>query len=180
MLVRERFPHLADLALRNLLGVRNPPEQHKERNRELCLDHFRDYTTRVRIRHKPWWLRLWAPSAPIAFFGTIYIPREVRARLEGTPLFDDIVDHEMIHVARQHAKGMVRWHFRYLFDARFRWREEMAAYHSQLRRMRARGDTLSAERRDRLARELSGPKYLFMASRREARAFIDWCLDCEG
>ena len=136
-----------------------------------------DYTTlSMRVREKPWWLGLWNRSAPMALFGTVYLPKGLRERLSGTPRLDDILDHEAIHVARQHAHGMVRWHLRYVFDRRFRWREERAAYHSSLTRMRDRGDVLGDEQRDRLAAELASRKYLFMTSRAAARAFIDACL----
>jgi hypothetical protein len=131
----------------------------------------------MQVREKPWWLRLMNAQAPIAFWGTVYLPPKFRERLAGTSRLDDVIDHESIHVARQHARGMARWHLLYALSPRFRWREEQAAYHSSLRRLRARGETLAPEARDRLARELSGAKYLFMTTRREARAFIDWCLD---
>lgn len=131
----------------------------------------------MRIREKPWWLRLFNADAPIAFFGTVYLPPRLQKRLAGSPRLEEILDHEAIHVARQHARGMLRWHLRYALDRRFRWREEKAAYHSSLRLLRARGGTLPPAERERLARVLAGPKYLFMTTRREARAFIDECLD---
>lgn len=129
------------------------------------------------VRNKPWWMGVVNGEAPLALWGTIYLPKRLRERLAGTARLDDILDHEAIHVARQHARGMARWHLRYALSRRFRWREEMAAYHSSLGRLRARGETLGAAERVRLAAALAGPKYLFMTTKKEARAFVDACLD---
>jgi hypothetical protein len=131
----------------------------------------------MRVCNKPWWLRLWNRDAPMAFWGTVYLPEGLGERLAGTEELADVLDHEAIHVARQHARGMARWHLRYALSRRFRWREEMAAYHSSLGRLRARGATLDAAARERLAAALAGPKYLFMTTRAEARAFLDGVLD---
>ena len=131
------------------------------------------------VRTKPLWLRLFNASAPIAFFGTVYLPPGLRERLEreDPERLQDILDHEAIHVARQRGRGMLAWHWRYALLRSFRWREEMAAYHSSLSRLRARGLTLGAAERDGLARALSGWKYLFMTTRARARRFVDRCLD---
>jgi len=133
----------------------------------------------MEIREKPLWMRLMNRDAAVAFFGNVYLPKGLKERLEreDPERLSDLVDHEMIHVARQHAAGMVRWHLGYVLSRRARWREERAAYHSTLRRLRARGRDLAGDQRERLARELSGVRYLFMTSREEARAFIDRVLE---
>jgi hypothetical protein len=130
------------------------------------------------IRTKPLWMRLFNRGAVIAFFGRVYFPPGLRERLEreDPERLADILDHESIHVGRQHALGIVRWHLDYVLSRRFRWQEEQAAYHSGLSRLRSRGGTLSEAERDRLADRLSGPMYLYMTSRKEARGFIDWVL----
>jgi len=135
--------------------------------------------SRMQVRTKPLWMRLWNRSAVIAFWGAVYFPPGLRERLERDEpeRLRDLLDHEMIHVARQHGRGMAAWHVGYALSRAFRWREEMAAYHSSLGRLRARGETLDAAARERLAGELSGGKYLFMTSRERARRFVDRCLD---
>ena len=130
----------------------------------------------VYVREKPLWLRLFNAQAPLALWGTVYLPPGLRESLAGRPELDDILDHEAIHVARQHAHGMAAWHAGYVFSRRFRWREEQAAYHSSLGRLRVRGEPMSEAARDDLAARLSGRMYLFMTSKRDARAFIDRCL----
>lgn len=129
----------------------------------------------MEIRTKPLWMRIFSRRAVVAFFGRVYFPPGVRERLEreDPQRLADILDHEMIHVARQHARGMVRWHVLYALSRRFRWQEEMAAYHSSLKRAKARGAVPSEEDRERLAAALSGWKYLFMTTRERARRFID-------
>lgn len=133
----------------------------------------------VPVRTKPLWMRLWARSAVIAFWGAVYFPPGMRERLEreDPERLADILDHEMIHIARQWAWGRLPWHLSYALSRRFRWQEERAAYHSSLARLRARGATLSAEERERLAATLAGPTYLFMTTKARARAFIDRVLD---
>ncbi len=130
----------------------------------------------LRVRDKPWWMRTWNRRATIAFFGTVYLPKGFRAAFEGTVAMEDVLDHEAIHVARQHAAGMWRWHARYVLSRRFRWQEERAAYHSTLRRRAARGEALGDAERERLAAVLSGWQYLRMTDRATARAFIDAAL----
>ncbi len=130
----------------------------------------------LRVREKPFWLKVFNRRAAVALLGTVYLPGGFRARHEGTARFDDVLDHESIHVARQHAAGMLRWHLLYALSRRFRWEEEKAAYRSELRRLRARGEDLAPEARERLAAELAGAKYLYMTDAATARAFIDEAL----
>jgi hypothetical protein len=129
----------------------------------------------MQVRVKPLWMRIFNRSATIAFWGNVYLPPGERERLErdDPERLADILDHEMIHVARQHAFGVARWHLKYLVSRKFRWHEEMAAYHSSLRRVRARGRTLAPEERALLAKRLAGPGYVFMTSEAAARRFID-------
>ena len=130
----------------------------------------------LRVRDKPFWMKVFNRRAVVALLGTVYLPTGFRERHEGTPRYADVLDHESIHIARQHAVGMVRWHLRYALSRRFRWEEEKSAYGSELRRVRARGEDLSEEERRSLAADLSGPKYLFMTDAATARAFIDEAL----
>jgi hypothetical protein len=130
----------------------------------------------LRVRDKPWWMKVFNRRAVVAFFGTVYLPAGFRERYAGTPHYDDVLDHEAIHVARQHAAGMWRWHLRYVLSRRFRWEEEKAAYRSQLRRLRDRGEDLAEADRERLAADLSGGMYLFMTDRSTARAFVEEAL----
>ena len=127
-----------------------------------------------RIRDRPRWWPVPANTS-MAVFGRIYIPRRLREELERTDpeLLADIVEHETIHVARQHARGMLRWHLMYVFSRRFRWEEEKAAYYASLTRLRSRGGDLSEVERAALARRLSRWPYGFMTSAESARAFID-------
>jgi hypothetical protein len=133
----------------------------------------------VEIRVKPLWMRLVNREAVVAFLGRAYFPPGMHERLakEDPERLADILDHEMIHVARQRGRGMIAWHVLYALSRDFRWQEEMAAYHSSLRRLRARGADLDEAARERLARDLSGWKYLFMTSRERARRFVDRVLD---
>jgi hypothetical protein len=127
-------------------------------------------------------MRIFNRGAVVAFFGNVYFPPGLRERLEreDPARLADILDHEAIHVARQHAAGMVSWHLRYALRPSFRWLEEAAAYHSTFARMRARGEVPDAAERERIARELSGAKYLFMTSRAAARAFVDQVFDARA
>ncbi len=129
----------------------------------------------MEIRTKPLWLRLFNRRQVLAFFGKVYFPPGLREQLErdAPERLADILDHESIHVARQHARGMVPWHLLYVLSRSFRWQEERAAYHSSLRRARTRGAAPDEAERERLAAALSGATYLFMTSKGEARAFID-------
>jgi hypothetical protein len=126
----------------------------------------------------PWWWPF-TRSAPMAVWGRVWLPRGLRERLSRTDpeRLGDIIEHETIHVARQHARGMALWHLRYVLSRRFRWDEEKAAYHASLTRLRQRGGTLAPHERAMLARLLAGPRYGFMTRRPAARAFIDAVLD---
>ena len=126
----------------------------------------------LEVRDTPWWFPFPHPFAP---FGRIYLPKKLRERLLRTApeQLADIIEHEMIHVARQHARGMLRWHLLYALSKRFRWNEEKAAYHASLRRRLARGDRPSDRELDRMAATLSGRLYLWMTDLVTARAFLD-------
>jgi hypothetical protein len=124
------------------------------------------------IRDTPFWNPV---KVPMALFGTVHIPRAIRERLEASDpeRLKDLVDHEMVHVARQHALGMLGWHLRYALSPRFRWNEEKAAYWTSIRRRLLRGDRLGPVERDRFAAVLAGRAYFWMCSKPEARAFLD-------
>lgn len=120
------------------------------------------------------WPRWFPFPRPMALYGRILLPRGLRARLEqeDPEALLDILDHEMMHVARQHARGMLRWHLLYVLSKRFRWNEEKAAYASCLGRRVARGDVPTPEERERLSQILSGRPYVYMTDGPTARSFI--------
>lgn len=90
------------------------------------------------------------------------------------PLSDDLLAHELVHVARQTETGKDEWWDRYFTDPKFRLMEEVMAYQAQYSHLK---QTVPDRNRlavylAQLARTLSGSMYGNIISYGEAIAMI--------
>ena len=77
---------------------------------------------------KPWWLRLFTlPFQWATIFPRIYHPADVNPQA-----WPNLIAHENTHLQQQEAMGVARWLVRYLFDRRFRFRQEIQAMRVEL------------------------------------------------
>lgn len=107
-------------------------------------------------------------GAEIFTYGdTIYNPKNF-------PLHNDLLQHEMVHMAQQKAEGPEKWWAQYLIDPVFRVAQEIPAYRVQYQVAKAmlKDRNQLAQYLHKLASDLSSPIYGSCISRNEALAYI--------
>ena len=81
-----------------------------------------------------------------------------------------ILMHEEIHLKRIKNKGVNSWGFKYLFSPKFRLNEELLAYEVMFRFLKSKGLSYDLER---VARAMSGHRYLWVKSYGEAKKLLE-------
>jgi len=102
-----------------------------------------EYAPIKTMSERPWYASFLGGENTITTIGdTVYVgdlDEWMEKRPAGSPRYDSIMSHEMVHSYRQQKEGTTGWLARYLRDKSFRWEEEQLGWYVQIRMYRRYG-----------------------------------------